>query len=156
MTRVGPAGVLLLAATALGAGSVWSAGEGYTIVTPADLKWTDVASLPPGAKMALIEGQMSEAGPITARLKLPANYRIPPHWHPAVERVTVLTGTFNYGMGDTVDMGKTMPLGPGALIIMAPKMNHYVWTKEETVIQLNAIGPWGITYVNPTDDPRKK
>lgn len=146
----------VLAAATLGPAATWADSEGYTIVTPGDLKWSDVGSLPAGAKIALIEGQMSEAGPITARLKLPANYQIPAHWHPAVERVTVLSGTFNYGMGDRLDTAKTMALGPGALVIMKPKMNHYVWTKEETVIQLNVIGPWGITYVNPADDPRKK
>lgn len=156
MTTLRPASALLLAAAALGAAAVGAETDGYTIVNPGDLTWSDVPSLPPGAKIALIEGKMSEAVPITARLKLPANYKLPPHWHPAVERVTVLAGTFNYGMGTTLDMTKTMPLGPGALVIMPPKMNHYVWTKDETIIQLNVIGPWGITYVNPADDPRKK
>ena len=155
MKTQGSGSLRLLAALVLASGSAWAA-DGVTIVNPAELKWADVGSLPPGAKIALIEGQMSDAGPITVRLKLPANYRIPPHWHPGVERVTVLSGTFHYGMGDSVDTAKTMPLGPGALVIMPPNMNHYVVTKEETVVQLNVIGPWGITYLNPMDDPRKK
>jgi hypothetical protein len=126
------------------------------IATPSDLKWGDVVSLPPGAKIAVIEGKMNEAGPITARIKFPADFKVPAHWHPVVERVTVLSGTFNYGMGDKLDPQKTMPLGSGSVVVMQPKMNHFAWTKDETIIQLNVTGPWVITYVNPADDPRKK
>ena len=126
------------------------------IATPGDLRWGDVASLPPGAQIAVIEGKMNEKGPITARIKLPADYRIPAHWHPGVERVTVLSGTFNYGMGDKLEPQKTRALGPGSVVVMQPKMNHFVWTKDETVFQLNVVGPWAINYVNPADDPRKK
>lgn len=129
---------------------------GVLIVTPSDLQWGDTNALPAGAKVAVIEGKMDKKGPITARLKLPADYKLPAHWHPGVERVTVLSGTFNYGMGDKLDPQMTKALGPGSVVVMQPKMNHFVWTKEETVIQLNVMGPWGITYVNPADDPRKK
>jgi quercetin dioxygenase-like cupin family protein len=138
------------------AATAWAADPAhYIIVTPNDLKWSDVPSLPPGAKIAVIEGKMNEAGPITARIKLPPNYRIPPHWHPGVERVTVLQGTFNYGMGDQLDTQKSQPLVPGSTVVMPPEMHHYVWTQDETVVQLNVQGPWGVTYVNPADDPRK-
>ena len=147
---------ILVASACFGAAAVWAQTGGFILVTPGDLKWEDSAALPPGAKVAVIEGKMSEEGPITARLKLPPNYKIPAHWHPVVERVTVLSGTFNYGMGDKLDPQQTKALGPGSVVVMPPKMNHFVWTKEETVIQLNVNGPWGITYVNPADDPRKK
>lgn len=128
----------------------------YVVVTPSDLRWTDLGSLPPGAKISVIEGPMNEAVPITARLKLPANYVIPAHWHPGVERVTVLSGIFYYGQGDMLDVQKTRALGAGSVIVMPPQMNHFGWTREETVLQLNTMGPWGITYVNAADDPRLK
>lgn len=146
---------IFVASAGFGA-AAWAETGAYIMVTPSDLKWVDVGSLPPGAKVAVIEGPMNEAVPITARLKLPANYTVPAHWHPGVERVTVLSGTFNYGMGDKLDAQRTTALGPGSVIVMQPKMNHFVWTKEETVIQLNTMGPWDITYVNLADDPRKK
>lgn len=133
-----------------------AAATDMILVTPSDMKWTDTPALPPGAKVALLEGKMNEAGPITVRIKLPANYRIPPHWHPVVERVTVLSGTFHYGMGDTFDKKSTRALGTGSLVVMPPEMRHYVWTKEETVVQLNVHGPWAIIYVNPADDPRQQ
>jgi hypothetical protein len=49
-----------------------------------------------------------------------------------------------------------MPLKQGDMMIMQPQTNHFAWTKEEVVVQLNGMGPWGVTYVNPADDPRKK
>lgn len=136
--------------------AAWAQTSPFMVVTPSDLKWTDVGSLPPGAKISVIEGPMNEAVPITARLKLPANYTIPAHWHPGVERVTVLSGTFYYGMGDKLDVQNTRALGPGSVVVMPPQMNHFGWTREETVLQLNTMGPWGITYVNPADDPRPR
>ena len=127
----------------------------HTMLSPADLKWVDVPSLPPGAKLAIIEGPLNEAVPFTFRLRLPANYQIPAHWHTAVERVTVISGTVNMGVGDKLDRSKTKPLSPGSMAIMQPKTNHFLWTKEEAVVQLNGTGPWVITYVSPADDPRK-
>jgi anti-sigma factor ChrR (cupin superfamily) len=127
----------------------------HRMLSPGDLKWVDVPSLPPGAKLAVIEGPLNEAVPFTFRLQLPANYQIPAHWHAAVERVTVISGTLNMGAGDKLERSKTKPLSPGSMAIMQPKTNHFVWTKEEAVVQLNGTGPWGITYVNPADDPRK-
>jgi hypothetical protein len=126
------------------------------MITPGELKWSDVPSLPPGAKITLIEGPMNEAVPFTVRIRFPADYQLPAHWHPAVERVTVLSGIFHMGVGDKLDMQKTTPLAPGSIAIMQPKTNHFAWTQEETVVQLNGVGPWGITYVNPKDDPRKQ
>lgn len=134
----------------------WAQLSGHTMISPNDLQWGDVPSLPPGAKIAIIEGPISETVPFTFRLKFPANYQLPAHWHPAVERVTVLSGTFYMGVGDKLDMQNSMSLSPGSMMIMQPKTNHFAWTKEEVVVQLNGTGPWGITYVNPADDPRKK
>lgn len=128
----------------------------HMMVKPAELKWADVPSLPPGAKIAIMEGPLSEAVPFTARLKLPANYMIPAHWHPAIEHVTVISGTFNMGAGDKLDKAKTQALTPGSFAVMQPKTNHFGWTRKETIIQIHGMGPWGITYVDPADDPRKK
>jgi hypothetical protein len=150
---------ITLSALALAAGALVATsaalGHDHLMIKPADLKWVDVPSLPAGAKLAVIEGKMSEAQPFTVRLSFPANYKIPAHSHPAVERVTVLSGTFHMGMGDTFDPSKTMALTVGSIAIMQPKTNHFAWTKEATVVQLHGTGPWGISYVNAADDPRK-
>lgn len=128
----------------------------HIMVVPKDLKWADVPSLPPGAKIAVIEGPLNEAVPFTFRLKFPANYKIPAHWHPAIEHVTVISGTFNMGTGDKLDPKQTKPLSAGSVAIMQPKTNHFAWTKGETIIQVHGVGPWVLNYVNPADDPRKK
>jgi hypothetical protein len=134
------------------------AGEhtGHVMFTPAELQWADIPSMPGGAKIAVIEGPITEAVPFTFRVKFPANYQVPPHWHPAIERVTVLSGTLHLGTGDTFDRAKAKALPAGSISVMEPKMHHFAWTGEETIVQLNGMGPWGITYVNPADDPRKK
>lgn len=142
---------LALAATA----GAYSQTPDHRMVFPQELKWADVPSLPRGAKMAVIEGPMNEAVPFTVRLKFPADYKIPAHWHPAVERVTVLSGTFYMGLGDKLETAKGMGLTPGAMMILQPKTHHFAWTQGEVEVQLNGVGPWGITYVNPADDPRK-
>lgn len=147
---------IVVIGAALGAPISWAQHGAHMMVTPGDLKWSDVPSLPPGAKIAVIEGPMNEAVAFTVRIRFPANYRLPAHWHPAVERVTVLSGTFNMGVGDELDPKKTTALALGSIAIMQPKTTHFAWTKEETVVQLNGVGPWGITYVNPENDPRKK
>jgi len=139
----------------VGAPAGWALSGTHVMVTPDDLKWTDVPSLPPGAKIAVIEGPPSEAVPFTFRLKFPANYAIPAHWHPSIEHVTVISGVLNMGMGDKLDRSGTKALSVGSAAIMPIKANHYVWTSGETVVQIHGMGPWGITYVNPADDPRK-
>lgn len=147
---------ILVLGTCLSVSVAWGAPAGQALmVTPDDLKWADLPALP-GAKLAVIEGKMDKKGPITARIKLPADTKVAPHWHPGVERLTVLSGTLHYGTGDKLDPGKTSPLVTGSVIVMPPKLRHFAWTKEETVIQLNVDGPWGLNYVNPADDPRKK
>jgi hypothetical protein len=130
--------------------------EGHAFVTPSDLKWTDVPALPPGAKIAVIEGPLNEAVPFTFRIKLPADFKIPAHSHPAIEHVTVISGTFNIGMGDKLDPTKTQAIPAGGVAIMQPKMNHFAWTKEETILQVHGAGPWAVNYVDAADDPRKK
>jgi hypothetical protein len=148
-------GAMSMAAPGLCAQGGGHTEGGHTMLSPGDLKWVDVPSLPPGAKLAVIEGPLNEPVPFTFRLQFPANYQIPAHWHTAVERVTVISGTFNMGVGDKLERSKTKPLGPGSMAIMQPKTNHFAWTKEETIVQLNGTGPWTITYVNPAEDPRK-
>jgi hypothetical protein len=148
---------IIVAVTFVVMPATW-AGEhkGHVMFTPADMQWADVPGLPAGAKIAVLEGLLSEAVPFTFRIKFPANYKVPPHWHPAVERITVLSDTLHLGVGDTFDQAKTKALPAGSISIMEPKMHHFVWISEETVVQLSGMGPWGMTYVNPADDPRKK
>lgn len=148
--RIAVAGVLLAGALAL-------AQSGHVVVSAGELQWSAAPpSLPAGARAAVLEGNPAEAGPFTMRLRLPNNYKIPPHWHPAIEHVTVLSGTFHLGVGDKWNETTGKTLSPGSFAVMPPQMHHFAWTTQETVIQLHGNGPWGITYLNPKDDPRNQ
>lgn len=130
--------------------------EGHVLLNASDISWGPApASLPPGAQASVLEGDPTVEGPFTLRLRMPANYRIPPHWHPGIEHVTVLSGTFNLGLGETVDEDEGHALTAGGFMAMPPETPHYAWATEETVIQLHGMGPWGITYINEEDDPRQ-
>jgi quercetin dioxygenase-like cupin family protein len=130
--------------------------ETHTIVTPSDVQWGAAPpALPPGAEAALLFGDPSKEGPFALRLKFPQGYSVPPHSHPVKEVVTVISGTFGLGMGETADQSKMQSLPAGSFVAMDPGMAHYVSIDGETVIQINTTGPWGVTYVNPEDDPRK-
>jgi quercetin dioxygenase-like cupin family protein len=131
--------------------------EGHTIVPPQEIKWGPApAVLPPGAEAAVLFGDPTKKGLFVLRLKLPEGYRVPPHTHPVDEVVTVISGTFNLGMGEAADQSKTQPLPAGSFFALPPGMAHYVFIDEETVIQISTVGPWKLTYINPKDDPRQK
>lgn len=129
----------------------------HGVFPPESVQWqAGPPSLEPGAKFAVLEGDPSREGLFTMRLWLPDGFKIKPHWHPAVEHITVVGGTFNLGVGDTFDAAKTKALSSGTFAFMAPKMNHFAWAKEDTVIQLHGVGPWQVNYLDAADDPRKK
>jgi quercetin dioxygenase-like cupin family protein len=130
---------------------------GLSVFTPADVKWANgPASLPHGAKMAVLEGDPTKEGPFVMRLWLPDGYRIPPHTHPKPERLTVISGSFHIGMGEKFDPKGAVAMPAGSFGTWAAGMKHFVWAEGDTVVQLHGIGPWSIEYVNPADDPRKQ
>lgn len=131
------------------------AGEDHTVTLPDAVAWAPgPASIPPGAEAAVLYGNPGKEGLFALRLKLPGAYHIPPHSHPKPEVVTVISGTLRLGMGETADKDTAQPLPAGSFFAFPPGMTHYVYTDEETVLQLNSVGPWSLTYVNPQDDPR--
>jgi len=127
------------------------------MLTPGDIKWGDV---PPvfakGAKMAVLYGDPSKPGELfIVRLKMPAGYKVAAHFHPTDENVTVISGTFSLGMGDKLDPAKAKSFPAGSFAVAPAKMNHFAFTKQGAVVEVSAIGPFAITYVNPADDPSK-
>ena len=128
------------------------------MLTPEEMRWEDCSpAIPPGAKCAAIEGDRNAANVLFAyRLKMADGYKIPPHFHPADERLTVIKGTLNLGLGDKLDTNATKPMSAGSYVVVPKGTHHYAWSRGETIVQVNAIGPWGLTYVHPEDDPRKR
>jgi quercetin dioxygenase-like cupin family protein len=136
-------------------GALTPVQDAPVLVSPDDVKWGEgPPSLPSGVKASLIFGDPSKAGQFVLRAKMPAGYRVPPHFHPDTETVTVLSGTLHASMGDTFDASKAKAMAAGSFLALPGKTPHFVYTTEETVIQVSAVGPWSLTYVNPADDPR--
>jgi quercetin dioxygenase-like cupin family protein len=125
-------------------------------VTPDAIEWIAPPSLPPGAKLAVLQGDPAHAGLFVVRLLLPAGYVMPPHFHPTHEHITVLRGALHMGMGDKFDKTATTPLAAGSFATMPASMSHFIWVDDETELQVHGTGPFTRTYVNPADDPRRK
>lgn len=148
----------LAAATAAVITTPIDAHDNHHQVVPADEVQFKAGppTLPQGAEFAVLMGNPAEEGPFVMRLKFPAGFDIPPHRHPKEEHVTVLSGGFAMALGEVHDRSKAEPLPPGSFVRIPTGEAHYAWTEEETVVQINAMGPFGVEYVNPEDDPRKK
>ncbi len=129
----------------------------HVIVTPAELKW---GAPPPvfenGASFTVVSGDPSKAGLYVVRLKMPAGYKIMPHWHPTDEHVTVISGTFALGMGDNFDEASMKVLPAGGYGLLPAQMHHYAMAKTDAIVQVHGMGPFQLTYVNPKDDPTKR
>jgi len=125
--------------------------------TPADIKWVDAPPVfPAGVKVASLAGDSAKSEQFTMRAKFPANCKIAPHFHSGAENVTVVSGTLYVAVGDTFDAAKGKALPAGSFTHIPARTHHFAYTKEETVVQLNCLGPFDLVYVNPADDPSKK
>lgn len=129
----------------------------HIMVSPDAVKWGDPPpGLPAGARAAIISGDPTQAQPYVVRAQLPANYRIPPHWHPTTENVTVLSGTVAFGMGDKFDAAALRDVPAGGFAVVPAEMRHFFVSKTASTIQIHGMGPFGITYVDPADDSRTR
>jgi quercetin dioxygenase-like cupin family protein len=141
---------LLLVAVSLQAQAASTTHKKHT------LSWGPApAVFPQGAKMAVVSGDPSKAGPFTVELSFPDGYKIPPHFHPTAESVTVKKGIFLVGMGDSLDLAKVKTMKPGSKGTLPAEHHHYAAAKGATVVSVSSKGPFAMTYVNPADDPQK-
>src|SRR5262245_923472 len=128
----------------------------HIALTPTEVKWGPAPpSLPKGAQFALISGNPAAAGPFVIRLKLPAGYKVAPHWHPTDEHVTVLAGTMGLGMGEKFDQAAMKEIPAGGYGMLPAEMRHFAMAKTAATIQVHGMGPFVLNYVNPADDPSK-
>jgi ChrR Cupin-like domain len=147
--------VILLAVVTIGSAQDRKAST-HVALTEGEVKWGPAPpSVPKGAQLAVISGNPGAAGPFVIRLKLPAGYKIAPHWHPTDENVTVLSGTFALGMGEKFDQSMMKELPAGGYGLLPAEMRHYAMAKTAAVVQVHGMGPFVLNYVNPADDPSK-
>lgn len=151
------ASLLLFVAAALPAGVVFADDGPQTTMTPKEMKWGPAPpALPKGAQVTVLKGDPGKAGPFVLRLMMPGSYRIAPHWHSQDEELTVISGTFYLGLGDSGDAKAAHALPAGGFHALPAKAHHYAFTRGRAVVQVAGNGPFDITYVKPEDDPQKK
>jgi hypothetical protein len=151
--------LLFVGSVAYGGERAGHAGDSdHVVVRPGAIKWGPAPpSLPPGSQMAVLAGDPRKKGvAYVVRVKLPDGYKVPPHWHPSDENVTVLKGLFLIGKGEKFDPSEMEELPVGSYMRMPKTMRHFGMARGETILQLHGVGPFEINYVNPADDPRKK
>lgn len=141
----------------MGAAGAQEAKPSHILLSGHDIKWGDP---PPvfekGASFAVMSGDPGKSGIYVVRLKMPAGYKIAPHWHPTDEHVTVLAGTFALGMGEKFDAAAAKELPAGGYALLPAEMRHFAIAKTATTVQVHGMGPFALTYVNPADDPSKR
>lgn len=129
----------------------------FTTILSEDIEWKPFAAFPPQARLAVVVGNPSEPGPYTTRVKVPHGLKLMPHRHPEDRIYTVISGVFYIGLGDEFDAAKLEAYPPGAVIVLPGNTSHFHWAKSgEYVSQITAIGPLGMEYVHPADDPRNQ
>jgi quercetin dioxygenase-like cupin family protein len=125
------------------------------VSSSAAVKWgPGPGFLPAGARLAVLQGDPGKSGIYTIRLRFPAGYVVPPHFHPTDEHVTVLSGTLVLGMGDSVNVRQAHRVTAGGFITAPANAHHFAIARSPAVVQIHGEGPFEITYVKAADDPR--
>ena len=127
----------------------------FKAIMSEDIDWKPFAPFPPSVRLAVVVGQPSDEGPYMIRVKVPHDVKLMPHIHPEDRVYTVISGIFYIGLGDRFDPDKLQAYPPGTVIILPGNTPHFHWARSgEYIAQVSAIGPLGLHYVNPKDDPR--
>ena len=125
--------------------------EAHKIVHFGDLKWTPIIK---GCDLAVVEGNPDAEGqPFVVRFKCADGAKVPAHWHPTDEYLTVLKGAFLVGRGDSFDESKLQTMNVGNFLLMPKEMRHFAMNKGETIVQVHGAGPFKVNWVNPSEVP---
>jgi len=129
----------------------------FRSILPEDIDWKPYPGFPPGVCNAALVGNPAEPGPYTIRVKVPAGVKLMPHKHPEDRVYTVISGVFYIGLGETFDERKLVAFAPGSVVVLPGGQAHFHWAKSgEYITQVTASGPLGLSYLDPSDDPRNR
>jgi len=127
----------------------------FHAVRPEDVDWKPFAAFPPQARLAVLVGDPTRPGPYVIRVKLPDGTRMAPHRHPEDRIYTVISGVFHIGLGEVFDEAALTAFGPGSVVVLPGGQSHFHHARSgEYVTQVYGLGPLGLGYVDPSDDPR--
>ena len=128
----------------------------YRSILPEEIDWKPFPASPPSARLAIVVGDPSQPEPCVIRVKVPSNIKLMPHQHPEGRVYTVISGVFYIGLGSEFDEER-LAYPPGAVVVLPGGTRHFHWAKSGTyVTQVSAVGPLGLEYIDPTDDPRSQ
>ena len=133
----------------------------HIALRPDALRWTPMSSdlmegtpafaLAEPPQVSLLDGDPSQAGAqFTLRIRLAPGTRVPPHWHPTEEHITVLQGRFSLGMGDQYDEASLQELPTGSYASMPKGMTHFALATGDTIVQVHGVGPFKSVWVTPS------
>jgi quercetin dioxygenase-like cupin family protein len=127
----------------------------FRAILPEDIDWKPFPAFPPSARLAVVVGQPADPGLYLIRVKVPSGVKLMPHRHPEDRVYTVISGVFCIGLGDEFDGDKMQAFPPGSVIVLPGNTSHFHWARfGEYVTQVTAMGPLGLEYLDPDDDPR--
>jgi quercetin dioxygenase-like cupin family protein len=126
-------------------------------ILPEDIVWKPFPAFPSSVRLAVVVGQPSEPGPYVVRVKVPTGVKLMPHKHPEDRVYTVMSGVFYIGLGARFNADGLKAYPPGSVLVLPGDTLHFHWAKSgEYITQVTGIGPLGLEYLNPTDDPRNQ
>ena len=132
-------------------------GTDFGSVLPEEIDWKPFPAFPPSARLAIVVGEPSKHGRYVIRVKVPSGVKLMPHKHPEDRIYTVISGVFYIGLGDQFDADKLQAYPPGSVIVLPGNTPHFHWARSgEYISQVTAIGPLGLEYLDPLDDPRRQ
>ncbi len=130
-------------------------GEQFRVIHSEDVLYRVFSAFPPGARLAVLAGDPTRSGPYVIRVRLSAGVKMLPHSHPEDRIYTVISGVFYIGLGEKFDETKLTAHAPGSVLLLPGGQPHFHWAKSgEYITQVSAIGPLGLAYVDPSNDPR--
>ena len=74
--------------------------------------------------------------------------------HPDSREVTILSGTWYTGYGETFDTAALKALPAGSFYTEPANVAHFVAVREPVIIQVSGTGPSGRRFVDPADNPK--
>jgi quercetin dioxygenase-like cupin family protein len=131
--------------------------ELFRAIHAEDVEWKPFPAFPPAARLAILVGDPTSSGPYVIRVHLPAGTKMMPHKHPEDRVYTVISGVFYIGLGETFDESKLMAFAPGSVVVLPGDQPHFHWARSgDYITQVTAVGPLGLGYIHPDDDPRSQ
>jgi quercetin dioxygenase-like cupin family protein len=102
---------------------------------------------PMTADSEILYGDPSVAGqPFVIRIRELPGLIVPPHSHPVDEHLTVVQGTWYFGIGEEFDPTKLRPLPAGSYAFVPAGTTMFAYSPDPAVVQVHGVGPFDIHW----------